>query len=336
MSEGGSWTPAEVPDLDGRTIVVTGANSGIGLEATRQFVENGAHVVMACRSVERGERAAAEVDGRGSTEVLELDLASLDSVRAFVETFEAAHEELHVLVNNAGVMFVPFSHTEENFETQFGVNHLGHFALTGLLLDRLVSTTGDRRVVTVSSGYHRRSDRTEFGTVHDRTTYDKGDAYSDSKLANVLFAQELQRRLLEADHDVKSVACHPGWAATNLQSRGPRAEGSRLKLLATQVANRVFAQSAEQGAWPTVYAATSPAVHGGEYVGPSGFMSMRGTPEIQTASDRANDPDLARRLWERSEEWTDVEFGLPAQGTGAAGSDEGGDTGGTGVGGTAD
>jgi|APHM01.1.fsa_nt_gi Dehydrogenases with different specificities (related to short-chain alcohol dehydrogenases) len=229
-------------------------------------------------------------------------------------------------------MFVPFGYTEENFERQFGVNHLGHFALTGLLLDRLVSTSGDRRVVTVSSGYHRRSDRTEFETVHNRPTYDKGDAYSDSKLANVLFAQELQRRLLEADHDVKSVACHPGWAATNLQSRGPREEGSRLKLLATRVANRVFAQSATRGAWPTVYAATSPAVHGGEYVGPGGFMNMRGTPEIQTASDRANDPDVARRLWEHSEEWTDIEFGLPVQGTSAAESDAED----TGVGGTAD
>jgi len=324
------WEPADVPDLDGRTMVVTGANSGIGLEATRQFVASGAHVVMACRSVERGESAAAGVDGPGSTEVMALDLASLDSVRSFVEAFEAAHEELHVLVNNAGVMFVPFGRTEDGFETQFGVNHLGHFALTGLLLDRLVSTPGDRRVVTVSSGYHRRSDREEFETVHDRGTYDKGDAYADSKLANVLFAQELQRRLLEADHDVKSVACHPGWAATNLQSRGPRQEGSRLKLLVTRVANRVFAQSAERGAWPTAYAATSPAVHGGEYVGPSGVMSMRGRPEIQSASDRANDPDLARRLWRRSAEWTGVEFGLPAQGAGAGSADD------SPVGGTAD
>ncbi len=328
------WKPADVPDLAGRTVVVTGANSGIGLEATRRFVANGAHVVMACRSVERGEQAAAEIDGPGSTEVLELDLASLASVRAFVEAFEAAHEELHVLVNNAGVMSVPFGQTKDGFETQFGVNHLGHYALTGLLLDRLVSTPGDRRVVTVSSGLHTRSDRTEFETVHDRATYDKNDAYADSKLANVLFAQELQRRLLEAGHDVKSVACHPGWAATNLQYRGPRQAGSRLRLFLSRVGNRVFAQSAERGAWPTVYAATSPAVHGGEYVGPGGFMSMRGTPELQSASDRANDPDLARRLWRRSEEWTGVEFGLPAQGTTGGAAESAADD--PEVGGTAD
>jgi NAD(P)-dependent dehydrogenase (short-subunit alcohol dehydrogenase family) len=247
--------------------------------------------------------------------VLELDLASLDSVRSFATAFGERHDDLHVLVNNAGVMFMPYERTEDGFELQFGVNHLGHFALTGLLLDRLLATEGRTRVVTVSSAYHERGELTDLLAVHDEATYDRSQAYSDSKLANVLFAFELQRRLLEADHDVTSLAVHPGYAATNLQYRGPEAAGSRLRLLVMKVANTLFAQSAAQGAWPTVYGATHPGVHGGEYVGPGGLLNARGAPELQSASDRANDPDLARRLWERSTEWTGVEFGLPEQGS---------------------
>jgi len=314
---GASWTPGDVGDLSGRVVVVTGANSGIGLEATRIFVENGAHVVMACRSRERGEDAVEEIrdgDPAGSAAVSELDLASLDSVRAFAERFREAHDGLDVLVNNAGVMFLPYSETEDGFQIQFGVNHLGHFALTGLLLDRLVESEGESRVVTVASEYHRRGDLEDLATIHDRGTYGKYDAYSDSKLANVVFGYELQHRLLEADHEVKSVVVHPGWAATDLQRRGPEQEGSTLKLVGAKIGNALLAQSAERGAWPTVFAATSPAIHGGEYVGPGGFRNMRGAPAIQESSERAHDRELARQLWRHSEERTGVEYDLPVPG----------------------
>jgi NAD(P)-dependent dehydrogenase (short-subunit alcohol dehydrogenase family) len=321
MTSAGSWTPEDVPDLSGRVVVVTGANSGIGFEATRLFVENGAHVVLACRSTDRGENARRkilETDPPGTAEVLELDLADLESVRAFTDRVLEGHDRLDVLVNNAGVMFLPYRETEDGFQVQFGVNHLGHFALTGLLLDRLVETDGESRVVTVASEYHRQGTLENLEEIHDAENYGKHRAYGDSKLANVLFAYELQHRLLEADHGVTSVAVHPGYADTDLQRRGPEQEGSRLKLLAMKVANAVFGQSAEQGAWPTVFAATHPGIHGGEYVGPGGIMNMRGGPEIQESSDRSLDGDLAHRLWERSQEWTGVEFGLPARGEGDA------------------
>lgn len=319
MTSAGSWTPEDVPDLSGRVVVVTGANSGIGFDATRLFVENGAHVVLACRSTDRGENARREVletDPPGSAEVMELDLASLESVRTFADRFLESHDRLDVLVNNAGVMFLPYRETEDGFQVQFGVNHLGHFALTGLLLDRLVETDGESRVVTVASEYHQQGTLEDLEGIHEEANYGKYRAYGDSKLANVVFAYELQHRLLEAGHEVTSVVVHPGYADTDLQRRGPEQEGSRLKLWGMKAANALFGQSAERGAWPTVFAATHPGIHGGEYVGPGGIMNMRGSPEIQNSSDRSLEGDLAERLWERSEEWTGVEYGLPARGEG--------------------
>jgi len=203
----GEWTTAEMPEMDDRVVVVTGANSGLGYEATRAFARKGAHVVMACRSEERGEEAKRRIrtedDGRvrGSLEVAELDLADLDSVRAFADEFRAAHEDLHVLCNNAGVMAIPRTETADGFEMQFGVNHLGHFALTGHLLDTLTNTDGQTRVVTQSSGVHERGD-IDFADLHHEESYDEWAAYAQSKLANVLFAYELQRRLDDADADV--------------------------------------------------------------------------------------------------------------------------------------
>jgi NAD(P)-dependent dehydrogenase (short-subunit alcohol dehydrogenase family) len=302
------WTAADLPDQDGRTVVVTGANSGLGLAATRELARAGARVIMACRSPDRGERAREELRadlGEVDLAVRELDLGDLSSVRSFARGVD---EPVDVLCNNAGVMAIPRSETADGFETQLGVNHLGHFALTGLLLDRLLAAEG-ARVVTHSSGLHERG-RIDFEDLHGEDEYDPWDAYAASKLANLLFAYELDRRLRAADAPVTSVACHPGWAATNLQARGPRERGSRLRLLVTRLANALFAQSPADGALPMLYAAAAPGVEGGEYYGPGGFRQMRGPPERQRASDRARDEADARRLWERSVAATGVEFDL--------------------------
>ncbi|WP_255152574.1 oxidoreductase [Halorarius halobius] len=302
------WSADDVPDCSGQRVVVTGANSGIGLEATRELARAGAAVTMACRSVDRGEAAAADVRDDAldaDLSVSELDLADLDSVREFADRFGS---ELDVLVNNAGVMAVPRSETADGFETQFGVNHLGHFALTGLLLD---SFAADARVVTVSSGLHAQGDL-DFDDLQHERDYDKWEAYADSKLANLLFAYELDRRFRAADRGGLSVGVHPGYAATNLQYRGPEAEGSRLKKLGMRVANAVVAQPPEQGALPTLYAATASDVEGGSYYGPGGFMNLRGSPERQRSSGRSRDAETAARLWQVSEEVTGVTYDLPA------------------------
>ena len=304
------WTEDDVPSMDDETVVITGANSGIGFHAARVFAAKGADVTMACRSVERGEDAADEIREEvpdAPVEVRELDLASLDSVEGFADGFMQDHDALDVLCNNAGVMAIPRTETEDGFETQFGVNHLGHFALTAHLSDLVVST--DRaRVVTTSSGAHERG-TIDFEDPHGEDEYTKWGAYAQSKLANLLFAFELQRRFEDADVDAKSVGVHPGYAATDLQRRGPEMEGSRLKLGVMKSMNAVLAQSAERGALPILYGATA-ELEGGEYVGPGGFMNMRGYPEVQEPNERARDKETAERLWEVSEELTGVEFGV--------------------------
>lgn len=245
-------------------------------------------------------------------DVRELDLADLSSVRAFVDGFTEEYDDLHVLCNNAGVMAVPRDETADDFELQFGVNHLGHFALTGLLLERLRETDGETRVVTQSSGLHENGE-IDFDDLHGEREYDKWDAYAQSKLANVLFAYELDRRLDDAGiDDVASVACHPGYASTNLQGRGPKREGSLLRLWMMRVANAVIAQSPERGALPMLYGATAEGIEGGEYVGPDGWRNMRGLPTVQSSSDRSYDERVAERLWDASEELTGVtyDFGL--------------------------
>ncbi len=298
-----------MPDLAGETVVVTGANSGVGYQATRAFAAKGAHVVMACRSLERGEEAANEIaaeTSRGSFSVRRLDLADLGSVRRFAKTVADDYDGVDVLCNNAGVMAIPRNETADGFEKQFGVNHLGHFALTGHLLDSLRAADGEARVVTQSSGVHERGE-VDFDDLQSEESYDKWGAYAQSKLANVLFAYELQRRLDRAGvDDVTSVACHPGYADTNLQRRGPEAEGSTLGLWRAKALNAAFAQSAEWGALPMLYAATDPSVEGGTYVGPGGFKNMRGHPVEHESSDRSYDEDAAARLWAVSEDLTGV------------------------------
>jgi NAD(P)-dependent dehydrogenase (short-subunit alcohol dehydrogenase family) len=287
------WTAADIPDQAGRTVVVTGANSGIGAVAARELARAGARVVLACRDTARGEAAAAGMPG--AVEVRRLDLADLASVREFAGGLGG---EVAVLVNNAGVMAVPKRTTADGFEMQIGTNHLGHFALTGLLLDRVTD-----RVVTVSSGAHNLG-RIRLDDLNwERGRYRRWHAYGQSKLANLLFTYELQRRLAEAGSPVRAVAAHPGYAATNLQSHTESVQDRLMRL-----SNRIMAQSGEMGALPTLYAATVPDLPGGSYVGPDGLFEQRGHPKIVGSSAASRDLGTARRLWELSEKLTGVGF----------------------------
>jgi NAD(P)-dependent dehydrogenase (short-subunit alcohol dehydrogenase family) len=293
----------DIADQSGRTAVITGANSGIGLEAARELVRAGAHVVLACRDTSKGDAAAAtirsEISG-AQLDVEALDLASLDSVRAFAERYP--HAQLDLLINNAGVMAPPYTKTADGFELQLGTNHLGHFALTGRLLDRLLRTPG-ARVVTISSTAHKFG-WINFDDLQSERSYSRWRAYGQSKLANLLFTLELDRRLREVNADVLAVAAHPGYAATNLQFA---ATPSRVERLGSVVLNRVVAQSAERGALPTLYAATA-EIPGNSFVGPDGFQEMRGEPKVVRPVRAARDAETARRLWDVSEELTDVHF----------------------------
>ncbi|OYR71146.1 oxidoreductase [Halorubrum ezzemoulense] len=314
------WTADEMPRLDGKTVVVTGANSGLGFEGTREFAARGATVVMACRSVERAEAAADEVraDARGGLDgdldVRECDLASLDSVEAFVEGLRDDYDAVDVLCNNAGVMAIPRSETEDGFETQFGVNHLGHFALTGRLFDLLDAAEGiggDARVVTQSSGAHEQGEM-DFSDLNWERSYGKWQAYGRSKLSNLLFAYELQRRLDAAsdedgDPGIRSVACHPGYTDTNLQMRTAEESGNPLMKVGMKAANAVLGQDADIGVEPMLYAATAD-IDGGAYVEPGGLMNMRGHPTVGRSNDASYDRDDARKLWEYSTEATGVEY----------------------------
>jgi NAD(P)-dependent dehydrogenase (short-subunit alcohol dehydrogenase family) len=289
------FTAADLPDLTGKVIIVTGANSGIGLEAAKAFAARGARVILAVRDPARGQRAAEAIPAPGTAEVRPLDLARLDSVRAFARDWSGP---VDLLINNAGVMIPPLSRTADGFELQFGTNHLGHFALTNLLLPNV---TG--RVVTVSSDAHK-SGRIDFDDLNwERRNYRPWPAYAQSKVANLLFTAELQRRLTEAGSSVLSMAAHPGYAATNLQSHS----GSRLTALGLALGNRLVAQSAAAGARPTLYASVAD-LPGNTFAGPSGFQGIRGAPAPCPRSKAASDPDTARRLWTVSAELTGVTF----------------------------
>ncbi len=305
-----SFDVGTLPDQHGRTAIVTGGNSGIGLEAARVLVRKGASVVLACRNPEKTKVAVDALRReapRSAVEAFALDLADLASIRAFARAFSATYPRLDLLVNNAGVMAIPRRETADGFEMQIGTNHLGHFALTGLLLERILGTPG-ARVVSVSSGAHR-AGRIRFDDLHGERSYGRWSAYSQSKLANLLFSYELQRRLEARRLTQISVACHPGYAATDLQFVAARMDGSRLFALASAIGNRILAQSAADGALPTVYAALSPDVRGGEYFGPDGFAEMWGAPTKVGSNARSRSEDDARRLWELSEALTGVRFG---------------------------
>jgi NAD(P)-dependent dehydrogenase (short-subunit alcohol dehydrogenase family) len=303
------WTADDMPDLSGKTIVVTGGNSGIGYEAAKQLARKGAHVVLACRDMEKARAAIASItaEHRGaSLEAMSLDLASLSSVRSFAGAYIARHRALDVLCNNAGVMALPYRKTADGFEMQFGTNHLGHFALTGLFLELLLATSA-ARVVNVSSGAHRMG-RIRFDDLQWERGYRKWAAYGQSKLANLLFTYELQRKLTAAGASQISVACHPGYAATNLQVAGPRMAGAPFMESLSRLANRFAAQSAAMGALPTLYAATASDIRGGDYIGPNGLGEMWGYPKKVQSNKRSRDTAAATKLWEVSEQLTGVRY----------------------------
>lgn len=281
MSE---WTVADLPDQTGRTIIVTGANSGLGAATARALARAGARVILACRDTAKAERVAAGM--RGETEVRELDLANLNSVRAFTDSIE----RVDVLINNAGVMALPLRRTADGFEMQFGTNHLGHFALTNLLLDRITD-----RVVTVSSVAHRIGRIDLADPNWEQRHYDRWLAYGQSKLANLMFAFELQRRLAGEGAAVISVAAHPGYAATELMSHTETVQDAVMWL-----GNRMLAQDAHQGALPTLFAATA-AVKAGTFYGPDGFLGLRGNPARAGSAPTARNRKVAAELWELSE-----------------------------------
>ena len=309
MAEHPPWTADDLPDLSGKTIVITGANSGLGYEAALELARKRATVVLACRNLDKARAATARIVAAvpgAAVEVMELDLASLASVRAFAAAFRAQHHALDVLINNAGVMALPYRTTVDGFEMHFGANHLGHFALTGLVLDRLLAAEG-ARVVTVSAGFYRLG-RIRFDDLQWQHGYRKWRAYGQSKLANLLFTFELQRRAEAAGAALASVACHPGYAATNLQAAGPKMQGSAMRESLMGLANRFFAQSAAMGALPTLYAAASADAHGGDYIGPDGFAEGAGHPKKVGCNASARDEDVAARLWEVSERLTSVRY----------------------------
>jgi NAD(P)-dependent dehydrogenase (short-subunit alcohol dehydrogenase family) len=303
------WTAAQLPRLDGKIIVVTGANSGIGYEAARGLAGAGAHVVLACRSEASASDAIAKIRAEHAAarmSFLPLDLSSLASVRAFADAFGKAHDRLDVLVNNAGVMALPYRKTADGFEMQLGTNHLGHFALTGLLLSRIVRAAPSR-VVTVSSGAHKFG-KIRFDDLQWEHGYQRWMAYGQSKLANLLFAYELERRLEARGLSVRSVACHPGYAATNLQLAAARMESSSFGEKMWRGINGLFAQPMDMGALPTLFAAGAAEVRGGDYIGPGGMLEMSGHPVKVESNARSHDVDVARRLWEVSEQLTGVRY----------------------------
>ena len=303
------WTADDIPDLSRKTIIVTGANSGIGYEAALEFGRHHATVVLACRSMDKANAAVAQIKSAhpdASVTAMELDLASLASVRKFAEEFRKTYGKLDILCNNAGVMAIPYRKTADGFEMQIGTNHFGHFALTGLLIDLLLANEG-ARVVNVASGAHRMGS-IRFDDLNWEHGYRKWLAYGQSKLANLLFCMELQRRLEKAGAKAISVACHPGYAATNLQAAGPRMAGSSLMESMMGIANRLFSQSAAMGALPTLYAAVSPEVRGNDYIGPDGLAELWGNPTTVKPSKAARDGAVASRLWEVSEKLTGVSY----------------------------
>ena len=298
------WTAADIPSQRGKTAVVTGANSGLGLSTARELARAGAKVVMAVRNLEKGETAASDIRAAApdaDVVVSQLDLGDLASVREFADRLGT--DRLDLLINNAGVMAPPRQTTADGFESQFGTNHLGHFALTGLVLGQLLRGPAPR-VVTLSSEMHRVG-KIHFDDLQSERRYNNWLAYGQSKLANLMFALELNRRAVKAGSRLQSCSAHPGYAATNLQFAGPAHFYERAVMA---VGNWIFAQNADMGALPTLYAATVPDLPGGSFVGPDGFMEQRGHPHLVTGAGKAYDQETWRRLWEVSEELTGVRY----------------------------
>lgn len=301
-----SWTPSEMPDQTGRVAVITGANSGIGFKAARRLAEKGATVVMACRNLEKAEAARKRLPADAQVEIVQLDLGSQASVSKAAARIREKFPRLDLLLNNAGIMWLEEGRTEDGFERQFGINHLGHFTLTALLLPALRDVPGSR-IVTVSSIAHR-GGRIHFDNIHLEGRYGRQRAYAQAKLANLMFAVELDRRLQDSGAQTRSLACHPGIASTNLAGPGiveetPLGIGRVVRWLWP-----LMTQSAEKGAWPTLYAATHPDARGGHYYGPAYLKEAVGPPREAHPRGYAMDPEKGRRLWELSESLTGQSF----------------------------
>ncbi|HUS85689.1 MAG TPA: oxidoreductase [Bacteroidales bacterium] len=290
-----------IPDQTGKIVIITGANSGIGFEAARQMAGMGAHVILSCRSIEKGMNALKMIkrkDPDCTVELMKLDLAGQSSIRGFSDEFKSRYKNLDILINNAGIMATPRRLTEDGFELQFGTNHLGHFSLTGLLLERLLKTPGSR-IVTVTSVAHFKG-KIDFNDINMERRYSRMGAYRRSKLANLLFAYELHRRLLASAHRTISVAVHPGITSTGILW---------LPVIIEQLKQLVLT-SPVKGALSTIVGATAPGLRGGEYIGPGGYKQMIGYPKILESSKMSHDLKLASGLWKISEELTGVKFKL--------------------------
>jgi NAD(P)-dependent dehydrogenase (short-subunit alcohol dehydrogenase family) len=305
MSSDGKWTTSDIPDQSGRVAIVTGANTGLGYHTAAALAQTGAHVVLAVRNLEKGNLALARIVAAypsADVTLAQLDLSSLASVRAAAVSLRKAYPRIDLLINNAGVMWTPKQVTDDGFEMQFGTNHLGHFALTGLLLDNLLPVRGSR-VVTVSSMGHRLRAAIHFDDLQWEHSYDRVAAYGQSKLANLLFTYELQRRLAHHQTNTIAVAAHPGASSTELGRSVPALMKPLFALAGT-----VLFQGAAMGSLPTLRAATDPDVEGGQYYGPDGLGEQRGHPKLVSSSAQSHDEDLQRRLWTVSEELTGVTY----------------------------
>jgi NAD(P)-dependent dehydrogenase (short-subunit alcohol dehydrogenase family) len=307
------WTAQDMPDQTGRTVIITGANSGLGLESAMQLARKGAHLIMACRDLARSQSALDEVKAKvpdASLNLMQLDLGSLASVRTFAEAYRERYQTLDILLNNAGLMATPRRETQDGLEMQLGVNHLAHFALTAHLIDLLIATPGSR-VVSVSSSANW------YGTINfddlmGKHTYSRYGAYGQSKLANVVFANELQRRLEQAGTSTISNSAHPGLVMTNLQSRAAHDSGSGWEKIVYGFLGSWMAHPVHSGVLPQLYAATAPQAEGGAFYGP-GFLHLRGGPKRVKPNSAALDPAIGHRFWQASEELTGVTFNLPDQ-----------------------
>ena len=294
------WDSNDIPDQKGRIAIVTGSSSGIGYETARVLANKNAEVIMAVRNLQKGNAALDKIKAGyqdADVKVMELDIASLESVRRFTEDFKKNYSRLDLLINNAGVMMPPYSKTADGFELQFGTNHLGHFALTGLLMDLIINTESSR-IVNVSSTSHK-SGKIDFDDLDwEKRTYKKMRAYGDSKIANIYFTYELQRNLEKAGSKTIAVASHPGWTATELQRH----------VGIVNFLNRFFSQGIDMGALPTLYAAIAPDVKGGDYYGPAGWLEMRGYPKKVESNELSHDQKISKKLWEASEELTGIKW----------------------------
>jgi NAD(P)-dependent dehydrogenase (short-subunit alcohol dehydrogenase family) len=300
-----NWTIESIGNLKGKIVIITGGASGIGLEAAKVLSSKGAQVIIAVRNIEKGQRALARIKADNplaEISLMNLDLGNLASVRAFAQEFTQKYSSLDLLINNAGVMIPPYQKTEDGFELQFGTNHLGHFALTGLLMPLLTSTPGSR-VVTVSS-IASRGAKIYFDNLDGSKGFSTMNFYRQSKFSNLLFGKELDSKLKQSGSNTKSIVCHPGVSATNLFMRGSGKEGGKVMNFLVSL----FAQPAHKGALPTLFAATNPQLQGGEYIGPDGIANFRGNPVISSEGDKLFNADISQKLWQVSEQLTGVSF----------------------------